>query len=230
MIQSCGDVEILIERHLAQALPADEVVFMQAHVTNCMRCGSYLQAATASSSTLKTVTALVPSPARRKLIDESLTRRSRKALQGTPAQMAVSALGFFGFIGAYFYGGYQHMLPMIVLLLVVPIGAMLLFRKREREELERLTVHASTTTDLLGAHRVNLIGIRDELNAATNASLVAALFFFIAAAAQMSEATLLGCGSSLVIGAASLAGAMIIRRQKLPELNREIADLASLPS
>lgn len=230
MIQRCDDVEILIERHLAKALPDDEVVFMQAHLTSCTHCAAYLEAASASSSTLKTVTQLVPSPARRRLLDESLTKRSRKALLGTPMQKVVSALGGLGFIAMLAIGGYQHMLPMLVFFAVVPLGAMLVFRKRERAELERLTVHASTTTELLAAHRVNLLRIRDELNTATNASLVAGVLLCVMAASQLNEPSALGFGASLVIGVSTIAGAVVTRKQKLPQLSREIADLSSVAS
>ena len=219
----CDDYEILMERNLANALPEEDVVFLAAHTANCASCTEYLRSASATSATLRTVTVQVPSPQRRAALEQKL--RARRRVFGFDLGSIVLALlcGLLT-VGVYWWFDYPFVAEMIAFgVVVTPVAAYLWYRQ-DTANLNALVKMASTTGDLLAAHREHVIRNRREQSQASAFMLVTAIGSVVLAVAARNEGAMMSA-IMLTSAVTSLATGLYWRLRVEPRLVREIADL-----
>ncbi len=219
---TCDDYEILIERELANALPVEDATLLHAHLQTCARCTEYRRAAADSSATLRTVSVQIPAPARRQALDEKLRLRNR-FFDFDWRLAVISALMFVGYLGALIWFQYPFVTEFLVTEAIVVTGATALLRSQRAKDRKALLSLASTTDDMLAAHRAYLVRIRKEARQARLAYIFMAIIQIVMFAASSSMGVLRAQSVVLTIG--FLAAALTSRFRVEPRMDREIADL-----
>jgi anti-sigma factor RsiW len=223
-MSSCDETQVAIERQLAGALPASERPAIDEHLAGCNECVQYREEARASTGALRAVSAQAAALG---ALDVSLRLRQAEARPARGGEV-LGLLGVLGFVVLLWLSGYAHVGTVLVVGAVAVGGAELLRRRRERHELDRLVELATSTQELLFAHRSNLARQLKEQHDAASLSLGGGAVLAVLAATGPGE--LFFRAGLLVLAATMLGQALYVRRRVEPRLRAELDDLGRAPS
>jgi hypothetical protein len=223
-MSSCDETQMAIERQLAGALHASEQPAIDEHLSGCNECVQYRAEARSSAGALRVVGSQAAALG---ALDVSLRVRHAEVRRARGGEM-IGLLGVFGFVVLLWLSGYAQVGAVLVAGVVAVGGAELLRRRRERGELDRLVELATSTSELLFAHRSNLARQLKEQHDAASLSL--------GGGAVLGVLALTGPGDlffrvGLLVLAATMVGqALYVRRRVEPRLRAELDDLGRAPS